>query len=155
MFSQKKIEWNLKDKLSFDDFLGKIDDSSAAAAASAINIEYKIISQSIWTGKIKIRINAVFDRDRSWSKPEFENSQLLAHEQGHFDIAQIFAEKLQKKVNVEIKNSQDFSEKFLTLYDNLYDEYKQFQIKYEIETNYGTDVESQKKYQALIQDMLM
>ncbi|WP_123873412.1 hypothetical protein [Chryseobacterium piscium] len=153
MFSQKNIEWNQKNRLSFDDFIGEPEISSAAAA-SAINIEYEIISQSIWTGKIKIKIKANFNKEKSWAKPEFKNLQLLAHEQGHFDIAQIFAIYMQRKVNNEIKTSQDFHKKFQIVYDQIYNEYFEFQNKYEIDTNHGSDVPKQDEYDTMIKEKL-
>lgn len=72
MFSQQKIEWTEKRKLSFDDFRGDIGVSTAAAVSSVI-IRYEIVSQSIWTGRIKIKIFAAFDTSSSWIKPEFKN----------------------------------------------------------------------------------
>lgn len=153
MFSQKNIEWNQKNRLSFDDFIGEPEISSAAAA-SAINIEYEIISQSIWTGKIKIKIKANFNKEKSWAKPEFKNLQLLAHEQGHFDIAQIFAIYMQRKVDNEIKTSQDFHKKFQIVYDLIYNEYFEFQNKYEIDTNHGSDVAKQEEYDKMIKEKL-
>lgn len=153
LFSQKHIEWNQQNRLSFDDFKGEIG-VSTAAAVSAVSIKHEIISQSIWTGRIKIKVSAIFDKSSSWVKPEFKHLQLLAHEQGHFDITEIFSRKLQKKVDAEIKSSKDFSEKFQKMYDDLYEEYFQFQTKYEVDTDYGRDAESQEKYNKLIQEIL-
>ncbi|MFP3598947.1 hypothetical protein [Chryseobacterium sp. SIMBA_029] len=152
-FSQQYIEWNEQQKLSLDDFKGEIG-ISTAAAVSAVIINYKIISQSIWTGKIKIKIFANFDKSSSWVKPEFKSLQLLAHEQGHFNITEIFSRKLQKKVDKEIKGSKDFSQKFQKMYDDLYDEHFLFQTKYEVDTDNGRDVENQEKYNKLIEEML-
>lgn len=153
VFSQQNIEWSQQKKLSFDDFKGEIGVSTAAAVSSLI-IKPEIVSQSIWTGRIKIKISAIFDTSSSWVKPEFKHVQLLAHEQGHFDIAEIFSRKLQKKVDNEIKSSEDYLDKFQKIYDDLYEEYFQFQTQYEIDTDNGCDGENQKKYENLIQEML-
>jgi len=154
MFSQQKIEWTEKRKLSFDDFRGEIGVSMAAAVSSVI-IRYEIVSQSIWTGRIKIKIFATFDTSSSWIKPEFKSPRLLAHEQGHFDITEIFSRKLQKKVDAEIKGVKDFSQKFQKMYDDLYNEHYQYQTQYEIDTDNGRHEENQEKYNTLIREMLL
>ncbi|MDQ1097767.1 MULTISPECIES: hypothetical protein [Chryseobacterium] len=153
MFSQR-LSGPKKRKLSFDDFRGEIGVSTAAAVSSVI-IRYEIVSQSIWTGRIKIKIFAAFDRSSSWIKPEFKSPPLLAHEQGHFDITEIFSRKLQKKVDAEIKGVKDFSQKFQQMYDDLYNEHYQYQTQYEIDTDNGRHEENQEKYNTLIREMLL
>lgn len=152
-FSQQNLEWSRQNRLSFDDFKGEIG-ISTAAAVSSVSIKFKILSQSIWTGRIKVKIYADFDQLSSWVKPEYKTLQLLAHEQGHFDIAEIFAKKLQKKIDVEIKGSQDFIEKFQKTYDDMYKEHLEFQDKYEIDTDMGRDFKKQEEYSKLIKEML-
>lgn len=153
LFSQQNVEWSKQKRLSFDDFKGEVG-VSTAAAVSAVSIKHKILSQSIWTGRIKIKIYASFDKLSSWVKPEFETLQLLAHEQGHFDITEIFSIKLQERIDAEIKSSQDFIEKFQKIYDKTYEEHLEFQNKYEIDTDMGRDAKSQEEYNKLMQKML-
>ena len=105
----QKIEWNNQYKLKSQDFNGEIPKvESEKSAGSMITLEYKILSTSIWTGKIKVKIYPTFDTTISWIKPQHISEKLLNHEQKHFDIAQIFASKLQKIVDKSIKNTKDF-----------------------------------------------
>jgi hypothetical protein len=152
-FSQEYIGWNQQKKLSFDDFKGEIKVSTAAAVSSTI-IKSDIVSQSVWTGRIKVRISAVFDKSTSWVKKEFMSARLLAHEQGHFDITEIFSRKLQIQVDSQIKGSKDYLHKFEKIYNDLYQEYFEFQTKYEVDTDKGRDAENQEKYNKLIHEML-
>jgi len=151
----QKIEWSPKTKLNSSDFKGiilnEIDDK---AASSMLSIEYKIVSTSIWTGKIKLKISPTFDSSLSWIKPENISENLLNHEQKHFDIAKIFSEKIQSLVNNKIKGTKDFNDSFQKIYDEIYDEYYEFQKKYDAETKHGTDIKAQENYDALISELL-
>ena len=69
-FSQT-IEWDWNTKLNKTDFQGKIPENTINHAGTAYNIGYEIISNSIWTGKIKIRTYAIFDKSESWLNQTF------------------------------------------------------------------------------------
>ena len=151
----QKIEWKNDYNLIANDFQGSIPKTETdEVAGSMINIEYKILSTSIWTGKVKIRIYPTFAPSISWIKSEHISKKLLNHEQKHFDIAQIYSLKLQKLVDKRIKNTNEFNELFKNLYNENYNEYSKFQEKYDLETEHGTIQEQQDKYDKLIEDML-
>lgn len=155
LFSQN-IEWLPSQKLTFANFKGNIpeDSKNTEAAGSMVGIQYTIISTSIWTGKINIKISAFFDSEKSWVKKEFLSDYLLNHEQKHFDIAEAFKLKLQKIVDKEIKGTKDYNNKFQKIYEDIYSQYYEFQNKYDIETNHGKNIEKQKEYDILITKML-
>ena len=149
------IEWRSDYKLQKNDFQGKIPENNTIDhAGTAFNIGYEIVSNSIWTGRMKIRTYAVFDKSKSWLNESFYSDNLLNHEQKHFDIAQAFAYKLQNLINKEIKNSKDFTSKFSDLSTLIGDEWLRFQEKYDAETDHGTLPEIQKEYDKLIEHML-
>ncbi len=149
------IEWRSDYKLQKNDFQGKIPENNTIDhAGTAFNIGYEIVSNSIWTGRMKIRTYAVFDKSKSWLNESFYSDNLLNHEQKHFDIAQAFAYKLQNLINKEIKNSKDFTSKFSDLSTLIGDECLSFQEKYDAETDHGTIPEKQKEYDKIIEQML-
>ena len=145
IYSQEKIKYQ---KLEFSDFLGKVPDSlneySKFAAVSMISIESKIVKNSVWNGKIKIEIYPMFSKNESWIRENQKTKELLNHEQRHFDIAKIYSNKLQKIINKRIKNIKDYNENFQNLYDEIYNEYFDYQTKYEEITDRGLNFESQK-----------
>lgn len=148
------IEWKPNIKLCKNDFQGKIPDDTINHAGTAYNIGYEIVSNSIWTGRMKIRTYAIFNTSESWLNEAFYTDDLLNHEQKHFDIAQIFAYKLQYLLNKEIKNSKDFNVKFEMINKLIGDECISFQKKYDAETDHGTIAEVQKKYDQDIRQLL-
>lgn len=152
--SSQIIEWSPDTKLHKNDFQGKIPDNTINHAGTAYNIGYEILSNSIWTGRMKIRIYVIFNTSESWLNEAFYTDDLLNHEQKHFDIAQIFAYKLQHLINKEIKNSKDFNVKFEMINKLIGDECISFQKKYDAETDHGTIVDVQKKYDNDIKQLL-
>lgn len=160
-FSSQAIEWSPDRKLNFNDFKGNmplktnVDDTNFEIAGEVIaEIKYKIVSTSIWTGNIKVKIYAVLDTEKCWINKEHISNYVLNHEQKHFDISHIFASKLQNIVNSRIKSVKDFNDNFQKLYDEIYNEESLFQLKYDLETKHGLNVEVQNKYNDIISKMI-
>lgn len=82
---ERKLEFNDLKSTSFQD-------DNFSAAGSSVTISFRIVSTSIWTGKTKIKIYAVFNSQKSWfrKKEQFSDRYVLNHEQKHFDIAHAF-----------------------------------------------------------------
>ena len=73
---------------------------------------------------------------------------LLKHEQGHFDIAEIFKRKLESKLaseKVSITKFEAFAKKAL---DQIQEEFLKEQELYDLEKNYGLDKANQQKWEA-------
>src|ERR1700733_2217591 len=85
------IPWQAGHKLVWDDFRAAPDKSSpnAALTSTAINIDYSYSD----TG-FQFHLKCRFNRQTSWGK--VKTDYILSHEQGHFDVAEIFARKLFK-----------------------------------------------------------
>ena len=154
LFSQE-IEWQETRKIEFSDFKGKSPAISNFAANSMISINYKVLSKSIWTGKIKIKIFATFDSEKSWVSLQYLNQNgLLEHEQIHFDIAEFFSRKLSKVLVEKVDSVEKFNRDFQILYDKVYQEYIDFQNLFEEETSYGTNIEKQKIWKERVDNLL-
>lgn len=89
----EKIIWSENKKLTWDDFKGKIDTSKINVLAETC-WEIKII-ESRYDNKIPVfKLGSFFIKNKSWKITNDDYS--LAHEQLHFDIAEIFARKIRK-----------------------------------------------------------
>ena len=154
LFSQE-IEWQETRKIEFSDFKGKPPAINNFAANSMISINYKVLSKSIWTGKIKIKIFATFDSEKSWVSLQYLNQNgLLEHEQIHFDIAEFFSRKLSKVLVEKVDSVEKFNRDFQILYDKVYQEYIDFQNLFEEETSFGTNIEKQKIWKKRVDNLL-
>lgn len=103
---QQYIEWNKFYTLSWENFEGQRTEDAIGDAGTAI----RIIAKPYYIGKaIHYQVYALFDKKKSWAIEQ--GTALLAHEQLHFDIAELYARKIRKKV----KEMAESNEKDLRL----------------------------------------
>ena len=67
--------------------LHRKDDTAAALSSTSIKIDWGYHS-----AVLKYHIRCRFDKFASWAR--VRNDSILIHEQGHFDIAEIYARRL-------------------------------------------------------------
>lgn len=102
----EKIPWSQDRLLSWDDFQGTVDKKyKEHHALSGTNLAHITHFDPIQKStKIKLRINwvkieASFHPKVSWVKPQHKSKNLLKHEQGHFDIAELISREIEDKLN--------------------------------------------------------
>ncbi|MFZ6011322.1 MAG: hypothetical protein ACOYXT_13320 [Bacteroidota bacterium] len=93
------LEWNEFYKLSWHDFQGKPGDESVGDAGTFIRIKAKPFFVK---KKVQYNVLVYFVKDKSWKRDP--SPALLAHEQLHFDMAELYARKIRKKI-MEMSNS--------------------------------------------------
>ena len=142
---QQYIEWNEFYPLSWDNFKGEPTENSIGDAGTAV----KIMATPYYAGK-KIRYNvyALFNMQKSWGLEK--DSALLAHEQLHFNIAELYARKIRKKVaelNVSGAKSLSF---YNAEINKLLEESNAVDIQYDLETLHGAIRDKQRLWQKKI-----
>jgi hypothetical protein len=145
---EKQIEWSENRKLTWSDFKGKenIKDFNASAETSC---ELGLKSNSVKIlGKTAISVTNMFECNLSWVLPKSKNNNdLLEHEQLHFDLNEIYARQLRKKI-IETKFSY-FN--LIKESNKIYEEISLLNIKrqelYDSETNHGTESIAQKRWE--------
>ncbi|MEX2235608.1 MAG: DUF922 domain-containing protein [Cyclobacteriaceae bacterium] len=90
----ESISWNEFYKLQWHDFQGEPGEGSIGDAGAVVQIKAKPF---LVKKKIQYDVVALFNKRKSWSTDQSET--LLAHEQLHFDIAEVYARKIRKKIN--------------------------------------------------------
>ncbi len=137
------IVWNENKPLTWDDFKGKPARRFAAASTN-----YDIVkSCEQKNDSIAIDIKAVFYTYKSWKKTSWLNDDILAHEQKHFDIVELFARKLREKVlNEHYTSYQDLLVKVDTLYNQNDKAMDIYQDKYDDETDGSMNGDMQRKW---------
>ncbi|HTL09963.1 MAG TPA: hypothetical protein VL307_16930 [Chitinophagaceae bacterium] len=89
--SQDTIYWSASYKLKWEDFQGKADSSSQFGAISYPGIKYFLSANE---DSFNVKVICFFIKSKSWVR--VYSTIGLIHEQGHFDIAELFARKLRK-----------------------------------------------------------
>lgn len=135
-------------KLTWQDFQGKPKHSDAHKGAEiTVSIFLKIKDTSFWSGRITYDAYAVAFKDESWARPAYKEAYTLGHEQLHFDIAHLYAEMLEVKLNsLDAKTTKDKAEIERILKEHLADMQK-FQDKYDRETRGGNNYKQQKRWE--------
>ena len=143
------IPWSDARKLSWDDFKASPDPRSgnAALTSSTINIEFGYDEEGL-----QYSIRCTFDKTRSWVR--IRNNEVLAHEQGHFDIAEIYARKLSKAMHDYRFQPKTVSKDVNEIYDSMMNQHKLAQNQYDKETDYSRNRTSQELWLKKIQQQL-
>jgi hypothetical protein len=148
--SPSEFQWNEHRKLSWDDFRGAVNAASEeSAAATHCGIGFRTAANST-DGKPEIIVYNTFYVNKSWVKPDAKISTILDHEQGHFDLCEIYTRKLKARMNNFDFNTGDLKQQLLSIYTEVSNEYETRQQAYEQETVHGTNTAQQKKWQNMI-----
>ena len=88
-----ELLWNEFYTLQWDDFRGEPDRNSHGDAGTAVQIKAKPFTID---NRVHYDVTAIFNRHKSWARDT--STALLAHEQLHFDLAELYARKIRKRL---------------------------------------------------------
>lgn len=147
--SQDTIYWSPCYRLKYEDFKGKPDITKIDLANSYIRISYTYDTLNC---KLQFKIKCYFLKNISWAK--YNMDALMDHEQCHFDIAKLFAIKLEQRFS-NYKITKTIQQDLAAIYDaTIKEEYAKSDLFDKIEKeNPNTDV-PQKKFQMNIRSQL-
>ena len=147
--NEELLDWSTTRKLTWNDYKASPDPESDAAASttSYLGIEYNISSNSF-----SYKIQSRFSKTRSWGL--YKTAYILSHEQGHFDIAEIFARKLNKKMSEYRFNKRNYQQELNKIYQDILDEKEKLQNDYDKETNHSINKEKQAEWLKKIKVLL-
>ncbi len=103
---QNAFSWEQHPKLSWSDFKGNPQRGSAHLdAVTDTGFRTQLICRG---GILDIDILAEFYPNSSWVKPNRKLTSLLKHEQGHFDITELYVRKMRNAIrNAQIGCEDD------------------------------------------------
>ena len=146
------IEWTPEIKLVWSDFrsTGKVN-RGFSIAASTCGFGYDGLVQG---NEIKVNVYVRFYCNESWRNPDFDMTDVLEHEQLHFDICELYGRKFYKEI-VQLRNENKLTEKNLNhMYNGLIEDYDAIQDKYDLDTNHSTETEEQQKWNKFVKEEL-
>ncbi|MBT8236619.1 MAG: DUF922 domain-containing protein, partial [Bacteroidia bacterium] len=96
---EEPIVWSADRRLNWSDFKDVSPDSSPVAALTASGISYSFSSME-QNGEMiaDFTVTAFFYPTRSWVQDHLASANILAHEQLHFDITELFARKFRARL---------------------------------------------------------
>lgn len=153
--NKNHIAYTKARKLYITDFEGRPDEQSPGAAATLSGIGMKYQSSTLRNKTtVDVTISVYFDKSRSWMKDHGKNSTILLHEQRHFDITAIKACQLKQKISNTDFSADNYEQQLKALLNNAQQEGADMQNTYDMETEHGTIIDEQEKWNKKIEDML-
>jgi hypothetical protein len=150
-----KIAWSAGKPLTLDDFKGRPDDLSRAAAATNSGLDVRTSQQTQFSQtKVVVSILPFFDKSRSWCRTNSRNALTLQHEQQHFNITAIKACELADTIRKFAFTPGNYMKELDQLYRQKDKEIQQEQELYDSETNHGQIIAAQAKWEETIKEAL-
>lgn len=150
-----QFQWNEHNKLCWDDFRGEVkaaNDESAAATNCGIGFRLKT---NVPGSKPEVIVYNTFYANKSWVRPDGKIPSILDHEQGHFDLCEIYTRKLSMRMNHFDFDVPDVMQALMSIFYEINQEYESRQQAYEQETAHGTNTIEQKRWRDMMVQELM
>ena len=138
---QQILEWNEFYHLQWEDFQGRPTAESIGDAGTVVQTK---ANPYLVKKRVHYNVYAYFDRSRSWVRDK--SKELLAHEQLHFDIAELYARKIRKLI-AQMQRDQvtDVSEYNAAIH-RLLEESNEYDRLYDIQTLHGAMSKKQQEW---------
>ena len=141
------ILWESDSKLEWNDFKGMPDPNSEFVALTRWKIGYNFEYRN---GLGHLDVYANFIKNKSWVKAKSRKDNILAHEQLHFDIAELHARKLRKTWSLYIINFRTLQKDVDRMFNRAYDQAVDMQKKYDKETDHGIIPKKQAAWEKFV-----
>lgn len=145
-----QIIWRPDRKLNWDDFLCKPVRNTDAVALTSTTLS---LAYRIHNGEIDYKINCGFSKSRSWGL--LKTDYILAHEQAHFDITELYARKLHQALTGHTYNKATPMQKQINaVYEAVMKEKEAYQERYDNETSHSRNKVKQTEWLDTIEAQL-
>ncbi|GHB82109.1 hypothetical protein GCM10007390_41480 [Persicitalea jodogahamensis] len=141
-------------KLTWLDFQGKSNrpgSKYAAAVFSSMSYEGNSrMADNYLQATISLKVFMV--RSMSWGREEARNTYTLAHEQTHFDITRIIAERFKERLKKVDLTIEDYDSQIQYEFLEAFREMNTEQEKYDAETRHGLNTTTQAAWSRKVQE---
>jgi len=143
------LPWSYARPLTWEDFMcePKQNTDAVALTSTALGIAYNLSS-----GQLHYEITCNFSKVKSWGI--LKTPYILAHEQGHFDITEIYARILHRELLAYKFNRRSFRQDVNVIYDRVVKEKESFQLLYDAQTDHSRNKKVQQEWLDKIQELL-
>lgn len=142
--ADRAFHWTPERKLRWEDFQGRrrsgCSERVVAETSCGISVETSLAPAS---SVAKIYVFNTFDKRQSWVHPGGECPAVLRHEQGHWDLCEIYTRKMQRRFDALSIRGGKLTEMVARVFDQVEGEYLRRQEAYEAETRHGIDKDAQ------------
>lgn len=149
--SSDTIFYDFSRHLTWSDFKGKPDPNHSGEAVTSSGFAFDSeMNLEDETFELIIGVYSFFTKSDSWKKTRVNSDYHLLHEQHHFDITRIGAEKLLQELQEAPINKKNYQTLLNQIFEKVYAENSRLQNQYDLETRHSIDVTKQKEWDAKI-----
>jgi len=146
-------------QLSVDDFQGAPHHDGLAVATTAcfIDLKYDVHARN-GIYQLKFHVSLLFDTERSWiDRTRLNSSEMitdvLKHEQGHYNIDYIEQQELQHELESR-QYSDNYKDEVSTIFDRIHAKYDQLNKDYDDDTEHSQNKKQQASWDRFFQRKL-
>lgn len=143
------VYWSEGYKLTWDDFEKQPDQFLQYGAYSFTGFKAQYDFTLTY---YKATITAFFNKELSWRRSKI--MLLLQHEQGHFNLTELYSRIYRKRVKEEMEAGTLTVERFTELSEEIEQSLREAQEEYDEATNYSLDLRAQLRWNELIVERL-
>ena len=150
----EKIPWDENRKLTWEDFLGTPvrEANFVASTTSGINFGYSYTFENN-NVNVEYSVESFFNTKTSWFIPEKVSKHILNHEQAHFDISELHARILRKRLDGQ-KFSKKVKSEIEIIYRQVEQQRKTMQKEFDLESDHSRNEEKENHWQQHIAKQL-
>lgn len=147
---EETIVWDEDRKLTWEDFKGTPHgpEGFVASTNSGVAFGYSYAERN-GRPRVEYEVTANFYPLRSWYRAEVVDDYILSHEQTHFDITELHARKLRKRLS-ELARDASFKELSGEIYEQVEAERRAMQEAYDSQTDHSNHKSEEYQWQALV-----
>ncbi|WP_242928981.1 DUF922 domain-containing protein [Pontibacter vulgaris] len=144
------LAWSPSRRLSWEDFKGNPDDGNPHHALTAANLA---VDAKCKNDRFEYNVTCVFLPTESWSKNK-KSDKLLFHEQLHFDLTEVHARLLRKKLQKIGSSCSNVKTTMTPAVNQVFKEWKAEQDLFDKKSNHGLNSDVQQEWAANIEKRL-
>lgn len=148
--NETSIPWTSERKLNWSDFLSQpeMNTDAVASTSTSLGLTYKADGSDL-----KYEITCYFTKPKSWGLLKTE--YILAHEQAHFDITELYARKLYQSLQEYKFNQKTYKKDIKDLYQQIVEEKEEMQEAYDGQTDHSRNRKVQEQWLEKINQLLV
>lgn len=149
------ISWQDSSKLTWNEFKAtpKKNLSAVALTASGITFEYSVKEKNSQIVSFNAKVDAYFYPNKSWVNKKDATDHILAHEQLHFDITELYARKFRMQIS-QLKISKNLKSQLRDLHIDINNRLAVAQNLYDKESDNSVNMEYQAKWNTYVKEEL-
>ena len=152
---EQKILWKADEKLTWADFQGAPDPRIPYHANTSSGLSFSwSLKTSEDSAEFVYEVHSYFHPMESWVKGEQPSASLLAHEQLHFDISELYVRKLRQQL-AGYQLGAEVKEDLNRIYQENEKGRQLMQDRYDRESDHGLEKEAQAKWKVFVDTELL